>query len=115
MITEKIFKDLKFKNILYTPKIKNAHNPVFYYDKLAKVYILKCFTDLKSAEMFVDFLKGTAEQDLETESFTIESVLNFAKSVTPQTDRPVTIEVWGAKGSVDIGPLVLYNSEELPN
>ena len=116
MMTEKIFKDLKFKNILYTPKLKNGRNPVFYYDKISQVYILKCFIDLKSAEIFVQFLKDSSTgSDLETESFAVEDIFKFAKAVTPQTDKPVTVEVWGTKGDIDIGPLILYNSTELLN
>ena len=118
MITEEMFIELKLKNIVYAT-VDKQDLPVIYFDKENKACILKCFINVEMAKDYLEYLKTmrTFKPGLvfDTNSFTTESVWTLAKSLTKKTNNRVILEVWGSKGDVDIGPFVLYDSEELPN
>lgn len=119
MITEAMFADLNLKNIVYATVDKNQDLPIMFFDKNSKTYILRCFMSVDLAKEYLEALKSSRGskpgQVFDTNSFTTESVWMLAKSLTSRTKNRVILEVWGAKGEVDIGPFILYDSEELPN
>jgi hypothetical protein len=119
MITSEMFTDLRFKNIVYAAVGDERSSPIMIFDKEHKTYILKCFMTLKMAKEYLAYLQSTNNLkpglSFDTDSFTTESIWILAKKLTGKTKHRIVLEVWGTKGEVDIGPFILYDSEEVPN
>jgi hypothetical protein len=113
-------KYFRLKNIVYSIKTKDKDFPLFYFDKANSKYILKCFESRQDADLFANEINKKSNQDvgqeIQTDSFTTESILEFAFNMAPKTNSPVIVEVYNAKNStIDAGPLILYNSKSFVN